>query len=846
MEHGKSKVTDDFLPESESAENVEGDVFSESYEQTVPSKTVKTVATPETVKTVSTAPASFFETNQVFSPAETVKTVSPTEKTKGGSQESEVGEKKQEEKSQLQATHTEEKLEAALSSPPGKSITPTSSPLKFFAFFILSIILFVISVNLRKSLSTFFLSPFTVEFSALHLFYAYPPGSEMAIIGQMIPRYFGSFIPAYILSTILFLGAVISAVAGVGCLKPGKEKDIFERVVSFAGKKQFTFCVILFLLTASMLIFLQGSYIGENFSSLDEFSYLFQSHALLKGRLFLESPTPIDAYQVPNVVNNGKWFSKYTIGFPMLLSAGVPFNIPWLINCILGGLAVVLIFLTGKEVYDVKTGVLTSLLLALSPIFTMNAIGLFPHVGHILFILLFTLMFFKTIKPDGKVIYSFFAGLSLGYAILIRPTEPVLYALLFFFYGIFLLIKEKERRPALFKAFLLTTLGIALMTGIVLFVNKAQTGSLTTFAFNTYTKEEGLGFGVYKHSFIRGVWNLLLSMSRLFVWLIVAGLELAFVSLFEKNRQSKFFAILIFSTIFLYFSYYTIGEIEYGPRYYFAMMGFLMILSARGILFLQEKIVERFKNSAFISILPIMAVIFAVFAQYPAILGTAYSHTRSVPHYKAKKMADSSIPAGEKAVILVRSYPGFIAFGQCTNLPELDERILWLIFLDEKTNDQVRSKYPDRKFYLLDFDEGRGTFVLKPDYTIPFDKRPNQVKVDDLVCMGLNYLKSVKNKEKALEQFNEALKLSPGNLMILMRRATVYMDSGQFASAIPDFQEIAKVNQKIPGVWFALGICNEKLGNKKEAGECFQRFLKLAPNDANALRAKLWVEYLTQ
>ena len=763
-----------------------------------------------------------------------------------------------EEKVEVGGQRLEEKLEDAPATLSGKSPAPASSsekpctqkasPVKFLALFILAVILFIISVNLRKSLSPFFLSPFTVEFSALHLFYAYPPGSEMAIMGQMIPRYFGSFIPAYILSTILFLGAVISAVAAFGCLKPGNGngKDIFERITSFAGKKQFLFCVILFLLTALVLIFLQGSYIGENFSSLDEFSYLFQSHVLLKGKLFLESPTPIDSYQVPNVVNNGKWFSKYTIGFPLLLSAGTLFKMPWVINCILGGLAVVLAFLTGKEIYDVKTGILASLLLAFSPMFTLNAIGLFPHVGHLLFILLFTLLFFKATKPEGKVIYSLFAGLSLGFAILIRPSEPVIFALLFFCYGIFLLIKEKERRPALFKTFLLTTLGLAVTAAFVLYVNKAQTGSFTTFAFNTYTKEEGLGFGVYKHTVIRGGWNLLFSLSRLFIWMIIAGLELAFVSLFEKNRYSKFLSLLVLSTIFLYFSYYTIGEIEYGPRYYFAMMGFLVLLSARGIMFLQEKIRDRFGNSAFISVLPIMAVIFAVIAQYPAALGTAYSHTHSVPHYKAKKMVESRIPTGEKAVILVRSYPGFIAFGQCTNLPELNERILWLIFLDKETNDKVRSKYPHRKFYLMDFDEGRGIFVIRPDYTIPYTERPNEVKVDDLVCSGLNYLKSIKNQEKAIAQFNEALKISPGNMMIIMRRATIYMDAGQFASATADFRKITKQNGNIPGVWFALGICNEKLGNKKEARECFLRFLELAPNDANALRARLWVEYLSK
>lgn len=719
-------------------------------------------------------------------------------------------------------------------------------PVKSFAFLILAVILFFISVNLRKSLSPFFLSPSTIEFSALHLFYAYPPGSEPAIMGTLIPRYFSSFIPAYIFSTLLFAGSVMSAVMGFAGLKIGKGRDIFERIVSFAGNRQFFFCVIIFLLTALTLIFLQGTYIGENFSSLDEFSYLFQAHVLKEGRLFLNSPESMDAYQVSNVVNNGKWFSKYTIGFPLLLSLGVPFNIPWIINCILGGLAVVLAFLTGKEIYDVKTGVTASLLLAFSPMFTLNAIGLFPHVGHLLFILLFTFLFFRAVKSEGKWFHALLAGLTLGFAVFIRPVEPVLYGLLFFLYGIFLIIKEKERRPSLFKTFLFTTLGLAVMAGLMVYVNKVQTGSFTTFAYNVYTKAESLGFGVYQHNVLRGVWNLLFSASRLFIWVIVAGVELAAISLFEKKRENRFFFLIIIATITLYFLFFSIGEVEYGSRYYFAMLGFLILLSARGMVFLQEKIRERIQNSAFISILPILAVLFAILAQYPVMLGTAYSHTHGIPQYKANITAQSSIPAGEKAVVLVRSYPGFTAFGQTTNLPELNERILWLIFLDSETNHQVHKKYPDRKFYLMDYDEGRGIFVIRPDNAIPFDERSTGLKVDDLVCSGLNYLKSVKNKDKALEQLNKALKLSPGNMMVLMRRATVYMDAGQFASANHDFQEIAGKNPEIPGVWFAMGICNERQGNKKEARECFLRFLELAPNDANALRARLWVDYLSK
>lgn len=727
----------------------------------------------------------------------------------------------------------------------GAEVVTDRSPVKSIAFLILAIILFVISVNLRKSLSPFFLNPSTIDFSALHLFYAYPPGSESTIMGQLIPRYFNSFVPGYIFSTLLFAGSVIFAVMGLKGISNRKNEDVLGRIISFAGKKQFLFCLLLFVLTVLPLIYLQDRYIGENFSSLDEFSYLFQAHVLREGRLFLESPQPVDAFQVSNVVNNGKWFSKYTIGFPLLLTAGVLFNMPWTVNCILAGLAVVAAFLAGKEVYDIKTGILAALLLAFSPMFTLNSMGLFPHVGHLLFLLLFTFLFFRTVKTEGKWFHALFAGLTLGFAVFIRPAEPVLYGLLFFLYGMFMIIKEKGRRDELAVSFLFTTLGFALMAGLLLLVNKAQTGSLTTFAYNVYTKGESLGFGVYEHNAMKGVWNLLFSASRLFIWVAAAGAELAIISLFEKKRESRFFLLMVIATVILYFLFFSIGEVEYGPRYYFAMLGFLILPAARGIVFLQERIREKAGNSTLISVFSLMAVLFAVLAQYPAMLGTSYTHIHAIPQYKVKTVAERGIPAGENAVVTVRSYPGFTAFGQTTNLPEFNERILWSIFLDSRTNDEVRRKFPDRKFYLLDFNESRGNFVLKPDYTVPFAERPVEMQVDDLAVSGMNYLKSVKNKDKALEQFNRALELSPGNPVVLLWRAGAFMDMGNFSSAASDLQEIGKKNPEIPGIWFALGICNEKQGNKKEARECFLRFLKLAPNDGNALRAKLWADYLS-
>src|SRR4030066_2091168 len=103
----------------------------------------------------------------------------------------------------------------------------------------------------------------------------------------------------------------------------------------------------------------------------DENAYLFQAKLFQSGRLHAPSPCGREFFDFPHIINNGKWYSIYPPGFPLLLVVGLILRSPWLINPILAALAVLLFFLLGQEIYNRSVGIIAALLAAISPWFLL-------------------------------------------------------------------------------------------------------------------------------------------------------------------------------------------------------------------------------------------------------------------------------------------------------------------------------------------------------------------------------------------------------------------------------------------------------------------------------------------
>ena len=119
----------------------------------------------------------------------------------------------------------------------------------------------------------------------------------------------------------------------------------------------------------------------ENLAHLeDEMAYVWQAEVIARGHLTTPSPAQPDSFLWPFVVDyNGQRFGKYPPGWPALLAVGERFGQRDLVNPLLAGLAIWLIYRLGKRTLGENIGLLASALTLLSPFFLVNSASLLSH-----------------------------------------------------------------------------------------------------------------------------------------------------------------------------------------------------------------------------------------------------------------------------------------------------------------------------------------------------------------------------------------------------------------------------------------------------------------------------------
>ncbi|MGB9836548.1 MAG: glycosyltransferase family 39 protein [Candidatus Saccharicenans sp.] len=256
----------------------------------------------------------------------------------------------------------------------------------------------------------------------------------------------------------------------------------------------------------------------------DEAGYDFQAKIFLLGRLFVPSSCAKELFDFPHVINNGRWYSQYSPGFPALLAIGHLFRAQWIVNPFFASFLIILLFCLGKEIFDERTGFLAALIASLSCWFITLSSTLMSHTSHLFFCTLFLLFFIRFTKtPNLK--NGIIAGTGIFMAFLIRPYESILFAIAPAIYLLFKLIKEPKKY---FKNSLIISL-MALGAAVILMLyNYGTTGHPLKMGYiERYGADHGLGFGKtgylgVPHTFLRGcnyIWaNIVQLHLHLFGW----------------------------------------------------------------------------------------------------------------------------------------------------------------------------------------------------------------------------------------------------------------------------------------------------------------------------------------
>lgn len=398
----------------------------------------------------------------------------------------------------------------------------------------------------------------------------------------------------------------------------------------------------------------------------DETAYLFQAKTFAAGHM-MAPPLPTgtaDALQFYLLqATSTAWYATTSPGWPAVLSIGVLFGLPWLVNPLLGGLSVFLGHRLVARLSDFSTANIFALLMATSPWLLTTSASLMTHALSLVLILGAWLML--VIAQDrylgGRMwkaaAYVFVAGSLMGWLFLTRALEGVVIGTLS---GIWLawVLRAKGIWLALFYG------AGCLVCGALIFpYNMHFTGDPMLTPLAAYLSEvwketnNDFGFGLHVgppagwdaldlwpgHSPQEGLINTVDGIRSLnlemFGWSVGSLLFVWFYLIWARAQTlSRMMGVIAAAIIGLHFFYWFNAIFYVGPRYWYAAMPALVMLSAFGAIELSRRLAESGMSDARERVVGVVFLLglFAV---------TVFTPWRAIDKFAVRARAGSEIQA---------------------------------------------------------------------------------------------------------------------------------------------------------------------------------------------------------
>jgi hypothetical protein len=323
---------------------------------------------------------------------------------------------------------------------------------------------------------------------------------------------------------------------------------------------------------------------------IDEIVQVMQARILAEGHVARVADAHPEFFSALHVVDvNGKVFSQFPPGGPLMLLPGVLAGAAWLTGPAFGAIAVVAFWFVARSNEPTPSVALgAAVLLCVAPFMAFMAGSQMNHVPTLAWLCLALLGLSVVAGSERpKAGSAFFTGFCLGMMVAIRPVDGAAFAVPA---GIWLLARTFRQR-AFLPALLASGVGIFLPVAGVLAYNAATTGDPMLFGYELlWGASHSLGFhrapwGV-THTPARGLELVNLYFLRLQTYLYetplpsllpaIAGLALA-------RRLTTFDRYLLASSTLLvlgYFAYWHDGFFL-GPRFFYLLLPLLVIWTAR-------------------------------------------------------------------------------------------------------------------------------------------------------------------------------------------------------------------------------------------------------------------------
>lgn len=470
------------------------------------------------------------------------------------------------------------------------------------------------------------------------------------------------------------------------------------------------FLGVYFSILFSFLLFINLYYLDGIPHVPDSVAYLFMAKMFATGHVILPipiSPHHFDYFPAILSIKEGKWLFQYPFGHPLLLVIGVLIGFPNLIPPIIGALFALFLFLIAKKIYNIKTAYFLLPLPLLSPFFLENASSFMSHNTAALYLVISFYCLILALK-NRKNLPMFMCGVFLGLLFNTRPLTS------FPFLIIILLIIAFKLKPKMYFLFLFS-LGFGFMLMLWLFYNYLTTGNIFTSQY--YLTNKGMLPFDQQESlamFLDGRFqNLKILFNNLgpvlFNWpaIVTYGILLVPFLLRKHTFWDIIFLFSLFTLPIAYF-FYDGQFLMYGPRFWYEILPFIILLTARGFGLLYQRIP---KTAVFI----FAFLIFLSFARLFSFIPTkdpdmmsplALTRLRGINVIDSRIIKEVKRKNIHNAVIFVEDCQGnWWCYGSVfpQNSPTLDTDIVYLKYLGYYKNQTAIKYFQGRSFYLIDY-----------------------------------------------------------------------------------------------------------------------------------------------
>ncbi|HEY3444091.1 MAG TPA: hypothetical protein VGK29_25295 [Paludibaculum sp.] len=434
----------------------------------------------------------------------------------------------------------------------------------------------------------------------------------------------------------------------------------------------------------------------------DEVAHLHAARSFAAGRILMPPPPVPQAFDYYLLDLRPDHTSLAPPpGYPLLLVPAVWLGAPWLVNALLGGLNVGLLYLLLRKLYEPPVPLLGALLLAASPWHLFLAMSFMNHTPVLTAILLASLGVLH-----GSVAAAAGAGAALGWLSFNRPLDAAAFA------GLCLIWMFVRRGP--WPALLASSVAVG---ALVLPYNHAITGNALKLPLADYLDRvfgagtNALGFGANRgfpwpldpfpgHGLPDVIVNAQLNLStlntELFGWASGSLIFLlAFVAIRKWSPADRWMAAIAVSTVAVYSLYWFSGGPDFGPRYWFMLLMPAIALTARGIVLARERYGDRtFLLAALLSLSA-----WVTFVPWRS-LDKYYGYLGMTP--QLQQLATREHFGRSLVVIRGPSFPDYAAVAWTNPVDWQGDGPVYARDAGPGVVDKLRAAYPDRPVWVVD------------------------------------------------------------------------------------------------------------------------------------------------